>query len=52
MGRGLGRGLERNAQVTILGGLGFERGPIGVRFSPGVGRGYPHDMVKPHCQEH
>ncbi|KAJ0683386.1 hypothetical protein HanPI659440_Chr16g0657741 [Helianthus annuus] len=45
---GLGRGLERNAQVIIPGGLGFGRGPIGVGFSPGVGRGYPHDMVKLH----
>ncbi|MFS7914538.1 hypothetical protein Hanom_Chr02g00154611 [Helianthus anomalus] len=34
---GLGRGLERNAQVTTPGGLGFGRGPIGVRFSLGVG---------------
>ncbi|MFS7992217.1 hypothetical protein Hanom_Chr12g01079671 [Helianthus anomalus] len=45
---GMGRGLERNAQVTTPGGLGFGRGPIGVGYSMGVGRGYPHDMVKPH----
>ncbi|MFS7949779.1 hypothetical protein Hanom_Chr06g00575561 [Helianthus anomalus] len=45
---GMERGLERNAQVTTPGGLGFGRGPIGVGFSMGVGRGYPHDMVKPH----
>ncbi|MFS8031831.1 hypothetical protein Hanom_Chr17g01550541 [Helianthus anomalus] len=44
----MGRGLERNAQVTTPGGLGFRRGPIGVGFSPSVGRGYPHDLVKPH----
>ncbi|MFS7983760.1 hypothetical protein Hanom_Chr11g00978301 [Helianthus anomalus] len=46
--RGMGRGLERNAQVTTPCGLGFGCGPIGVGCSPGVGRGYPHDMVKPH----
>ncbi|MFS7980872.1 hypothetical protein Hanom_Chr10g00944281 [Helianthus anomalus] len=48
MGRRLGRGLERNAQVTTPGGFGFGRGPIGMGFSPGVGRGYPHNMVKSH----
>ncbi|MFS7936806.1 hypothetical protein Hanom_Chr05g00420111 [Helianthus anomalus] len=48
MGRGLGRGLGTNAQVTTPGGLGFQRGPFGVGFSPGVGRGYPHDMAEPH----
>ncbi|MFS7975580.1 hypothetical protein Hanom_Chr10g00882231 [Helianthus anomalus] len=37
MGRGLGRGLERNAQVTIPGGLGFGRGPLGGSLRPGVG---------------
>ncbi|KAF5762535.1 hypothetical protein HanXRQr2_Chr16g0777821 [Helianthus annuus] len=47
-GAGLGRELERNAQVTTSGGLGFWRGTIGGGFSPGVGRGYPHDTVKPH----
>ncbi|MFS7927215.1 hypothetical protein Hanom_Chr04g00306341 [Helianthus anomalus] len=47
MGRGLGRGLGTNAQVTILGGLGFRRGPLGGGFSPGVGRGYEHDMAEP-----
>ncbi|MFS8022055.1 hypothetical protein Hanom_Chr16g01434931 [Helianthus anomalus] len=44
----MGRGLERNVQVTILGELGFGRDSIGVGFSPSVGRSYPHDMVKPH----
>ncbi|MFS7928204.1 hypothetical protein Hanom_Chr04g00318021 [Helianthus anomalus] len=44
MGRGLGRGLGINAQVTTPGGLGFRRGPFGVGFRPGVGRSYPHDM--------
>ncbi|MFS8028089.1 hypothetical protein Hanom_Chr16g01506391 [Helianthus anomalus] len=52
MGRGLGRGLERNVQVTTPGGFGLGRGPTGMGFSPGVRRGYPHDMVKPHWQEH
>ncbi|MFS7908574.1 hypothetical protein Hanom_Chr01g00084771 [Helianthus anomalus] len=42
------RGLERNTQVTNLSGLGFGHGPIDVGFSLDVGRGYPHDMVKPH----
>ncbi|KAF5772031.1 hypothetical protein HanXRQr2_Chr13g0572011 [Helianthus annuus] len=28
-GAGLGRGLGTNAQVTIPGGLGFRRGPLG-----------------------
>ncbi|MFS8014955.1 hypothetical protein Hanom_Chr15g01350741 [Helianthus anomalus] len=39
MGRGLGRGLERNAQVTTSGGLGFGRGrgPLGGSLRPGVG---------------
>ncbi|KAJ0601173.1 hypothetical protein HanIR_Chr03g0125391 [Helianthus annuus] len=45
---GYGRGLGTNAQVTIPGGLGFRRGPLGGGFSPGVGRGYPHDMAEPH----
>ncbi|MFS8016981.1 hypothetical protein Hanom_Chr15g01374891 [Helianthus anomalus] len=40
MGRGLGRGLERNAQVTTPGGLGFGRGPLGGSLRPGVGRDY------------
>ncbi|MFS7971569.1 hypothetical protein Hanom_Chr09g00834421 [Helianthus anomalus] len=48
MGRGLGRGLERNAQVTTPGGLGFGRGPLGGSFSPGVGRGYETDMAGYH----
>ncbi|MFS7941122.1 hypothetical protein Hanom_Chr05g00472451 [Helianthus anomalus] len=48
MGRGLGRGLGTNAQVTTPGGLGFRRGPLGGGFSPGVGQGYPHDMAKSH----
>ncbi|KAJ0666142.1 putative P-type Ca(2+) transporter [Helianthus annuus] len=39
IGRGLGRGLGTNAQVTTPGGLGFRRGPLGGGFSPGVGRG-------------
>ncbi|MFS7952241.1 hypothetical protein Hanom_Chr07g00604631 [Helianthus anomalus] len=47
-GAGLGRGLCTNAHVIILGGLGFRRGPLGGGFNPGVGRGYPHDMAKPH----
>ncbi|KAJ0595200.1 putative PWWP domain containing protein PWWP2 [Helianthus annuus] len=38
MGRGLGRGLGTNAQVTTPGGLGFRRGLLGGGFSPGVGR--------------
>ncbi|MFS8012431.1 hypothetical protein Hanom_Chr14g01320781 [Helianthus anomalus] len=37
---GMGRELERNAQVTTPGGLGFGRGPLGGSFRPGVGRGY------------
>ncbi|MFS8028109.1 hypothetical protein Hanom_Chr16g01506601 [Helianthus anomalus] len=37
MGRGLGRGLERNAQVTTPGGLGFGRGPLGGSLRPVVG---------------
>ncbi|MFS7999029.1 hypothetical protein Hanom_Chr12g01161151 [Helianthus anomalus] len=45
---GMGRGLGTNVQVTILGGFGFRRGPLGGGFSPGVGRGYPHDMAEPH----
>ncbi|MFS8013434.1 hypothetical protein Hanom_Chr14g01332921 [Helianthus anomalus] len=42
------RGLGTNAQVTTPGGLRFQRGPFGVGFSPGVRRGYPHDMTEPH----
>ncbi|MFS7916314.1 hypothetical protein Hanom_Chr02g00175681 [Helianthus anomalus] len=38
MGRGLGRGLGTNAQVTTPGGLGFRHGPLGGGFSLGVGR--------------
>ncbi|MFS7917063.1 hypothetical protein Hanom_Chr03g00184671 [Helianthus anomalus] len=37
MGRELGRGLERNAQVTTPGRLGFGRGPLGGSLRPGVG---------------
>ncbi|MFS7963087.1 hypothetical protein Hanom_Chr08g00734031 [Helianthus anomalus] len=37
MGRGLGRELGTNAQVTTPGGLGFQRGPLGGGFCPGVG---------------
>ena len=48
MGRGLCRGLGTNAQVTIPGGLGFRRGPLGGGFSSGVGRGYQNDMVGSH----
>ncbi|MFS8005626.1 hypothetical protein Hanom_Chr13g01239541 [Helianthus anomalus] len=33
----MGRGLERNAQVTIPGGLGFGCGPLGGSLRPGVG---------------
>ncbi|MFS7941119.1 hypothetical protein Hanom_Chr05g00472401 [Helianthus anomalus] len=44
----MGRGLGTNAQVTTPGGLGFRRGPLGGGFSPGVRRGYPHDMAEPH----
>ncbi|MFS8001993.1 hypothetical protein Hanom_Chr13g01196891 [Helianthus anomalus] len=47
MGRGLERGLGTNAHVTIPGGLGFRRGPLGGDFNPGVGRGYEHDMAEP-----
>ncbi|MFS7965265.1 hypothetical protein Hanom_Chr09g00760191 [Helianthus anomalus] len=36
MGRVLGRGLEINTQVIILGGLGFGRGPLGGSLRPGV----------------
>ncbi|KAM0014959.1 hypothetical protein Hdeb2414_s0033g00720201 [Helianthus debilis subsp. tardiflorus] len=45
---GYGAGLGTNAQVTTSGGLGFQRGPFGVGFSPGVGRGYPRDTAEPH----
>ncbi|MFS7985831.1 hypothetical protein Hanom_Chr11g01003241 [Helianthus anomalus] len=45
MGRGLGRGLGTNTQVTTLGRLGFRRGPLGGDFSPGVGQGYEDDMA-------
>ncbi|MFS7964933.1 hypothetical protein Hanom_Chr08g00756191 [Helianthus anomalus] len=38
MERGLGHGLGTKAQVTIPGGLGFRRGPLGGGFNPGVGR--------------
>ncbi|MFS7919464.1 hypothetical protein Hanom_Chr03g00212961 [Helianthus anomalus] len=44
---GLGCGLGTNAHVTTPGGLGFGRGPLSGGFSPGVGRGYPHDMAEP-----
>ncbi|MFS7971514.1 hypothetical protein Hanom_Chr09g00833751 [Helianthus anomalus] len=47
-GLGLGRGMERNAQVTTSGGLGFGRGPLGGGFSTGVGRGYEADMAGYH----
>ncbi|MFS7939235.1 hypothetical protein Hanom_Chr05g00449291 [Helianthus anomalus] len=46
-GAGSGRGLERNAQVTTPGGLGFGCDPIDMGFSLGVGWGYTHDIVKP-----
>ncbi|MFS7889714.1 hypothetical protein Hanom_Chr00s000004g01610261 [Helianthus anomalus] len=48
MGRGLGRGLGRNAQVTTPGGLGFWRGPLGGGFSPGVGRDWRSSMAGSH----
>ncbi|MFS8030885.1 hypothetical protein Hanom_Chr17g01539331 [Helianthus anomalus] len=50
MGRGWGVSWVQstNAQVTTPGRLGFRRGPLGGGFSPGVGRGYPHDMAEPH----
>ncbi|KAJ0495324.1 hypothetical protein HanIR_Chr12g0607571 [Helianthus annuus] len=44
-GARLWRGLGTNVQVTTLGGLGFQRGPLGVGFSPCVGRSYQDDMV-------
>ncbi|MFS7930551.1 hypothetical protein Hanom_Chr04g00345631 [Helianthus anomalus] len=46
----MGRGLERwlGTNVTTPGGLRFRRGPLGGGFSPGIGRGYPHDMAEPH----
>ncbi|KAJ0832685.1 hypothetical protein HanPSC8_Chr15g0681491 [Helianthus annuus] len=44
---GLGRGLGTNAHVTTPGGFGFRRGPLSGGFSPGVGRGYEHDMTEP-----
>ncbi|KAJ0483929.1 hypothetical protein HanIR_Chr13g0670131 [Helianthus annuus] len=44
----MGRGLGTNAHVTISGGLEFRRGPLGGGFSPGVGRGYSHDMAESH----
>ncbi|MFS7991893.1 hypothetical protein Hanom_Chr12g01075961 [Helianthus anomalus] len=47
----MGRGLDTNAQVTIPGGLGFEHGPLGGGFSPGVGRGYEVDMARSHWPE-
>ncbi|KAF5793374.1 hypothetical protein HanXRQr2_Chr09g0416711 [Helianthus annuus] len=47
-GPGLERGLGINVHVTILGGFGFRRGPLGGGFNPGVGRSYPHDMTEPH----
>ncbi|MFS7985139.1 hypothetical protein Hanom_Chr11g00995001 [Helianthus anomalus] len=37
MGRGLGRGLAINAQVTTTGGLVFGCGPLGRSLRPGVG---------------
>ncbi|MFS7935582.1 hypothetical protein Hanom_Chr05g00405241 [Helianthus anomalus] len=43
-GAGLGRRLIANVQVTTL---MFQRSPFGVGLSPGVGRGYPHDMATP-----
>ncbi|MFS7951182.1 hypothetical protein Hanom_Chr07g00591951 [Helianthus anomalus] len=44
----MGRGPGINAYVTILGGRGFRRSPLDGGFSPGVGRGYPHDMAESH----
>ncbi|MFS7914792.1 hypothetical protein Hanom_Chr02g00157671 [Helianthus anomalus] len=46
-GWGVRRGLGTNAHVTIPGGLGFRRGPLGGGFSSGIGRGYEHDMAEP-----
>ncbi|MFS7977819.1 hypothetical protein Hanom_Chr10g00908501 [Helianthus anomalus] len=43
-----GRGLGTNAQVTTPGGLGFQRGPLGGGFSPGVGWDYQHDIAGSH----
>ena len=40
--------MSTNAQVTIPGGLGLRRGPLGGGFSPGVGRGYQDDMAGSH----
>ncbi|MFS7923878.1 hypothetical protein Hanom_Chr10g00890261 [Helianthus anomalus] len=45
---GYGAGLGTNAHVTTPGGLRVGRGPLGGGFSPGVGRGYPHDMAEHH----
>ncbi|MFS8002386.1 hypothetical protein Hanom_Chr13g01201481 [Helianthus anomalus] len=45
-------GLGTNTHLTIPGELGFGRGLLGGRFSPGVGWGYPHDMMKPHWPEY
>ncbi|MFS8024310.1 hypothetical protein Hanom_Chr16g01461721 [Helianthus anomalus] len=47
-GAGVGAWVGEKRPSHHPGGLGFGRGPIGVGFSSGVGRGYPHDMVKPH----
>ncbi|MFS7948245.1 hypothetical protein Hanom_Chr06g00557691 [Helianthus anomalus] len=33
----MGRGLERNAQITTPGGFGFERGPLGGSLRPALG---------------
>ncbi|MFS7942060.1 hypothetical protein Hanom_Chr06g00483621 [Helianthus anomalus] len=44
---GLGCGLGTNAHVITPGGDGFRRDPLGGGFSPGVGRGYEHDMAEP-----
>ncbi|MFS7995099.1 hypothetical protein Hanom_Chr12g01114071 [Helianthus anomalus] len=43
----MGCGLGTNAHITTLGGLRFRCGPLGGGFSPGVGRGYEHDMAEP-----
>ncbi|MFS7902038.1 hypothetical protein Hanom_Chr01g00006581 [Helianthus anomalus] len=45
MGWGLGRGLERNAQVTTPDGVGFGRGPLGGSLRPGVG--HASDLMWP-----
>ncbi|MFS7898499.1 hypothetical protein Hanom_Chr00s024111g01763371 [Helianthus anomalus] len=48
MGRGLGRGLAINVQVTTPGGPGFGRDLLGGSLRLGVGRGYEGDMAGCH----